>query len=73
MYPNLFSEMTRFDVSINAIAKLLGKAPNNVRARFNGTKGILFGEACKIRDFFNDNYDTNFTVDYLFANEPITV
>lgn len=73
MFPNLFSEMTRFGVDIHVIANLLGIAPNNVRARFNGTTKILFGEACKIRDFFNEKFDTNFTVDYLFANEPIAV
>lgn len=73
MFPNLICEMARFGVDIKAIANLLGVAPNNVRARFNGTTKILFGEACKIRDYFNSTYDTNFTVDYLFANEPIAV
>ena len=73
MFPNLICEMARFKVSVNTIAGILEVAPNNVRYRLNGTTKILFGEACKIRDYFNDTFDTNFTVDYLFANEPIAI
>ncbi len=73
MFPNLNSEMTRFNVTVEDLANLLGVAPNNVRARFRGATNITFGEACKIRDFFNENFGTNFTIDYLFASEPIAV
>ena len=73
MFPNLKSEMTRFKVNVDVIANLLGVNPTNIRARLRGDTELTFGEAVKIRDYFNNTFGTAFTIDYLFSSEPITI
>ena len=73
MFPNLKSEMTRYNVTVDALSGVIGKASVNVRLRLNGGKPILFGEAVKIRDYFNSKFGTNFTLEYLFSYEPTQI
>ena len=73
MFPNLKSEMTRYDVTVDDLSEVLGRAPVNVRLRLKGGKPILFGEAVAIRDYFNRTFGTDFTIDYLFSDKPINL
>lgn len=73
MYPNLICELSRHKISIDTIAQVLGKSPTNVRLRLRGRATLSCQEACKIRDYINENYNTNFTIDYLFADKPLYI
>lgn len=73
LYPNLSSEMSRFNITPDDLATVLGVHSVNVRARLRGSSNLTFGDACKIRDYINEKYGTNYTVDYLFSTEPIAV
>lgn len=73
MFPNLKSEMTRFDVSVDNLSVVLGRDPVNIRARLKGETALTYGEAVKIRDYFNSTFGTKFTIDYLFSEKPITI
>ena len=73
MFPNLIGEMKKFNVKVEDLSKVLERSSTNVRARLRGSTQITYGEACKIRDYLNDNFGTNYTIDYLFASEPIAL
>ena len=72
-YPNLSSEMSRFNIAPEDIATVIGKIVSNVRAKLRGDYAFSLDESCKIRDYFNEKYGTAFTIDYLFSTEPIVV
>ena len=71
MFPNLKSEMVRYNVTVDDLSLVIGVVPGNVRLRLNGGKPILFGEAVKIRDYINSKCGTRFTLEYLFSEKPI--
>lgn len=73
MFPNLNAEMTRYNVSVDTLAEILGIDPVNVRMRLKGNTNILFGEAHSIIRYFNETFGTSFTLDYLFNLKAISV
>ena len=72
MFKNLLAEMVRFDVKKDKIAEILNISVVTLYARLS-SGGFSFGEACTIRDYFNSNFGTAFTVEYLFSEKPITI
>lgn len=72
MFKNLNAEMVRFDVSKEKLSELLGIALPTLYSRMSGA-GFTCAEATVIRDFFNDTFGTNFTIDYLFNLTPIVL
>jgi hypothetical protein len=72
MLKNLNAEMVRFDVPKEKLAELLGIALPTLYSRMSGG-GFSCAEATIIRDFFNDTFGTNFTIDYLFNSAPIVL
>lgn len=67
MYPNLKAEMARNNVEIQAIMDVTGKSRAAVSNNLNGRGSFSIGEAIKIK---NCLFPT-FTIDYLFALEPM--
>ena len=72
MFKNLNAEMVRFEVSKEKLSEILGIALPTLYSRMSSA-GFTCAEATIIRDFFNKNFGTRFTIDYLFANEPIAI
>lgn len=72
MFKNLIAEMVRFSVSKEELAELLGISVSTLYSRL-GSKGFTCSDACLIRDYFNNKFGTTFTLDYLFATEPVAI
>ena len=72
MFKNLNAEMSRFDVGKEKLAEILNIAISTIYNKLS-TGGFTTVEACAIRDYFNVNFGTSFTIDYLFSTEPIAV
>lgn len=72
MFHNLNAEMARFNVDKPKLAEILNLALPTLYARLSS--GLFTcAEACIIRDYFNNNFGTNFTMDYLFSLEPVAI
>ena len=72
MFDNLNAEMIRFRVGKSELAEILNIALPTLYEKLS-TGRITCVEAVKIRDFFNENFGTKLTIDYLFALEPVAV
>ena len=72
MFSNLNAELSRFKVSKEKLAELINVSTTTVYSKLN-FGSFTCVEACIIRDYFNQKFGTSFTLDYLFALEPIAV
>jgi hypothetical protein len=72
MFDNLNAEMARFKVDKPTLAEILKIALPTLYEKLS-TGRITCLEARTIRDYFNENFGTNFTIDYLFSLEPVAV
>ena len=68
MLRNLKAEMERYGVSVRDISTLTGKTERSARDKVNGRATFTLPEAIKIRD----TYFQGFSMEYLFAEEPMT-
>ena len=67
-YPNLSAEMRRFNIEQREIAEHIGRTPETVNRWLTGKNPPSVEDAFKVRDTFFPNM----SVDYLFADDPIS-
>ena len=68
-YPNLSAEIKRSGMTQGEFASVIGRRAETVGRWLSGKTEIPIGEAFRIRD----ELFPGLTIDYLFANEPISV
>lgn len=66
MFNNLKAEMKRYGVSQKDLAEIIGVFPSAISLKLNGKSPISLEEAGTIKKFFNEKFNSNFTLDYLF-------
>ena len=68
MYRILRSEMVKYDISSEDLAKYLEISVIAMSKKLNGHINFSLIDAKKIRDLFN-RFGNNYTIDYLFFTE----
>ena len=66
-FKNLEAEMVRCGLKNEDIAEDLRITPHTVRRKLNGEIGIAIDEARIIQNKINTTANTDFTIDFLFA------
>lgn len=66
MLHNLKAEMTRNEISVDMIQKVISKTEKTTRAKINGRSGFSIEEALAVRNTFFPGMD----LEYLFARKP---
>ena len=67
-YPNLTAELARRNITQEQAAKAIGKTPETFSRWMTGKNGIPLPDAFELRDKLFPNE----SIDYLFAEEPIS-
>lgn len=69
MFPNLFAEMARRDITRGALAEAVGVTPTTMGLKLKGEAPITLAEALQIKRAIDDNLG----LEYLFSTEPLLV
>lgn len=67
-YPNLSAELSRYGITQEDMANRIGRKPETVSRWLNGKCKMPVGECFRIKEALFPTM----SVDYLFADEPIT-
>ena len=68
MFRNLEAELCRADITKKKLAEKLGCNPCTLSSKLNGKSPVTLCEAFKITEIIHEALLSDFTVEYLFAN-----
>ncbi len=66
-FKNLEAEFARIGLSVEEVGDKLGFAKTLIYNRLSGKTNWTLGDMLKVQKFVNDNTQSHYTLDYLFA------